>query len=664
MDSLLSIFARPEFALKRYAVLAILALMAWAFGRRLTRKVPYGSDFEATLLSTAMGLGAISTALMGLALVGLFRPLWIGIVLAGTQVASWRVWRDEFPKLRHWLGVRRPAGTAAIAILTGVSLSALLLLPLYPPVEFDAVLFHLPFADAIHDAQGVEFFEHLRYPVFPALMEILFALVLTLGDSLMPALVHFLCFVLVALLLFHWSSVRSSPRSGYWAALVWLGTPTAIYAGTSAYVDCGLTLFVTAALFCLGRHWESDRTAWLFAASCFIAFACATKYHALFFVVFAFLPYVAIWTVRRRQPRVAVVALLVAALLVLPWYGHIYLRSGNPIFPFSPRTFGWGPWTYDLKHAPEGRLIDGVFENRTTQETITPIDPDTARFWFRVSRMNLPRLDEHLLDLFLEPEKIGGRPLSPLLLPLLPLALGLAIRSPSARPLFATLLVYFIFWSMTGRDPRYMLPILPIWMLLGTEGLDRLLRWLTPDRWASLGTALGVVLTVPPLAMASLAPAEMVWWNRALPMGEEATRAFVTQRRPAAATIFAYNDLAGDDSSLYGFFAENLRYYSVGLQIGDWFGHNRYATFMVLMGHPPALHQWLSELGVDYLFYPNPQNWRATRVRRFDVPPPTELESHFEAVYADPYATLFRLRAPAEIGSSSLDEAADGGATP
>ena len=653
MDSVLSIFARPEFALKRYAVLALFTLAAWAFGRRLTARIRYRSGLEATLLSTAIGIGALATGLMGLALVGLLRPVWIVLFLGATQIASWRVWRDELPKLTTWLGSRRPLSEALVAVLTGVALSALLLLPLYPPVEFDAVLFHLPFAAAIEGAAGMEFFEHLRYPVFPALTEVLYATVLTLGDSLMPAMVHFLCFLLVAALLFHWARERASAeggtgrRAGYWAGLVWLGTPTAVYAGTAAYVDCALALFVTVALFCLGRHWRTDETPGPLPGSSPLPFAAATKYHGLFFVL-VLLAYLTVWTLRRRRPRRALLAGLAFLVLVAPWYGHIYLRSGNPIFPFSPRTFGWGPWSYDLQHAPEVRVKGGDFETQSTAETVRPIDPDTARFWLRVSRMNLPRLDDHLLDLFLDPEEIGGRPLSPLLLPLLALGLGLAVRRAWARPLFAILALYFVFWSLTGRDPRYLLPVLPVWILLGACALDRLLRWSTPGRLAPVGVVAGIALSIPPLAMASLGAAEIVWWNRHLPMGEKATREFIVRRHPAAATIFAYNDLADDDTRLYGFFAENLRYYSEGRQIGDWFGRHRYATFLALVPHPAALHRWLADLDVDYVFYPD-LTWRSVRVSRWELPPVDSLRSHFEPVYTDSHATLLRVRDGAEI---------------
>ena len=114
MDSVLSIFARPEFALKRYAVLALFTLAAWAFGRRLTARIRYRSGLEATLLSTAIGIGALATGLMGLALVGLLRPVWIVLFLGATQIASWRVWRDELPKLTTWLGSRRPLSEALV----------------------------------------------------------------------------------------------------------------------------------------------------------------------------------------------------------------------------------------------------------------------------------------------------------------------------------------------------------------------------------------------------------------------------------------------------------------------------------------------------------------------------------------------------------------------
>ena len=648
MDPSTTPFDLAIFTLPPYALLALIAAVSWALGRRLTRRVPFRDDLEATVLSTTIGLGALATALMLLALAGLFTPTWIGLLIAATQVVSWRSWREEFPKLFEWLGRKGSVAVALAAIITAAALSPLLILPLYPPVEFDATLFHLPFARAIQEAHGIEFFEQLRYPVFPALADVLFALALTIEGDLLAALVHLLCFVLVALLIFHWGRLKSSPRAGYMAALVWLATPTAVYAGTSAYVDCALALFVTAALFCMERHWKTEQLAWLMAAGCCVAFAAATKYHGLFFAG-VYVMYVAVWAARKRRVRQALAALGIAVLLASPWYGHIVMRTGNPIFPFAERTFGWSDWAFNLVDSPELESTDGGFERRTVGDLAVQHPWSSTRFWVAISSLTLKHFPTHLVELFTHPENMGGRPLSPLLFLLAPAALGLAIRSRTARWLFLILVAYLVFWNMVARDARYLLPVVPIWSLLGCVGLDRAIRWLSPGRWMDVGHLVGVSLSLLVLAVASSNLAEMVWKNRLLPMAPKTRQAFVVWRHPEASALFAFNELADDETRLYGLFAEKLRFHNTAVQVGDWFGPNRFATVMAMMRRPDALHAFLEELEIDYLFYPRPTMSGRRSVGKWGLPPASSLASHFELVYAGSHAGLLRLRRPEEI---------------
>ena len=60
----------------------------------------------------------------------------------------------------------------------------LFVLTLYPPIGFDATVYHLPYARAFVRAGQLEFLADLRFPVFPQVGEMGFVLGLFLSGDL------------------------------------------------------------------------------------------------------------------------------------------------------------------------------------------------------------------------------------------------------------------------------------------------------------------------------------------------------------------------------------------------------------------------------------------------------------------------------------------------
>lgn len=642
---MLHLFDIPLFVLEHYLLLGLLVAPAWALGRRLLRGVPFPSHLEANILAVPIGLGSLAVGLMCLALVGLFRPIWIVGLVASTQIVAWSSWRRELPRLRSWLatGIRRRSllVVAALALV----IAPLVVLPLYPPNEFDAVMFHLPFADAIVDNHGIEFFEDLRYPVFPALVEIQFAAALLFGNDLMPALVHFLYTGLVALLLFAWGRRKGRHRAGLWAALLWLGSPVVVYNGTAGYVDCAVALFATALIYALAQHFRSRDASWLYVAAACAGFAAATKYHGLFFAAL-FGGWAIFSALRERRWRPPLVATGVLVLVISPFYGYIVGHTGNPIFPFAPDVFGVSQWAYELKNAPypveAGDPLD------LTEEEIRAMLPKYEEKRLGFKARSVPKFARKALEFFTEAYPFGGRPVSPFFLVLLPFALGMALVSAEARVLLLIFGGYFAVWNTTGRDPRYMLAVLPLLALLSARGLDRSVSWVS--RWTRPGSrAASALVTVVFAATTATIAAETVWTHRTLPTDQEERARYLTRRFSVYPAIRFLNEEIGE-ARVYGVFTENLRHYARGALLGDWLGPQRFRHVVVLRHDLPGLASWLRSLGVEYLLLPDLEHWRPNRLQQYPLPRPELLPTVFEPVYENEAATIYRLRAQAESG--------------
>src|SRR5204863_7265078 len=111
-----------------------------------------------------------------------------------------------------------------------------------------------------------------------------------------------------------------------------------VWMSGAAYVDLGMALQVTAAVYAWTRAREASATStrwWAVAGAC-AGFAAATKYLGLFFVAAGLGAALAAAVSRRRaSPPLAFGTAAVMAAGV--WYLRLYLETGAPLFPYFSR---------------------------------------------------------------------------------------------------------------------------------------------------------------------------------------------------------------------------------------------------------------------------------------------------------------------------------------
>jgi len=590
------------------SVLAVLVLAVTAFilGRLLTGELD--RPVERWAVPMACGLAVLAHLGLLLGLAGLLRPAAVVAVLAAIHLLGIPVWRGLRPTSWRW----RWMALGAAALLPSA------LLALYPPTGFDATMYHLPFARGFVESGGVPFLADRRFPVFPQANEMLFALVMLFAPDLAAHGVQWLATVLAAALVWAWGrDAFSGGAAGWLAAAVFLGAPIVIHLASSAYIEAGLTLFATAALYAVRRWRGSGERRWLVLSALFAATAADVKYLGLFFLgVTGLTVLLGRFPERRARWTAALLFAAVAVAALAPWYGRIYAWTGNPVFPFFPRVFGTSFW------AP------ARFEGFLTPPADAATAPAASLGGLLGQRLaGLVRLP---WDVVFERSRYGGQPPhSPVYLAVLPLVLMAVARDPRQKRLLALAAAYALACTALPADSRYLVPVTP---LLSLSAAGALLPWLGRRR-----------LLIAGLCACCFLPGWLYAFYRfqrqgPLPLTPAGREAYLVRKQPVYPAIASLNRTLGSGYTVWALHAENMPYYARGRFMGDWIGPASFRRVLLDLSSPEELYQRLRRLGADHLL---------TTHQGGNLPFSEEdaaFQRWFQPLYADPYAHVYRLR--------------------
>ncbi len=598
--------ALAAFLAAHLLALAVLAATVWAAGS-LARRAFAGEGWaERLALPAALGLAVLAHLGFLLGALGLLRHGVLIAVLALVHIAGfsvWRgVWRGAWPERIalewRWIAL---GGLIALGALAPV-----FVLALYPPAAFDETMYHLPFARAFAVSGGLPAMPALRFPVFPALAELLFAETLLLAGDVATHLVSLVAVLATAGLLVAWGRRAFSPPAGWLAAALYLGNPIVVSLAGTDYVEPLLTLFVTGALFAAWSFRQSGEgagaRAWLLLAAVFAGSAAGVKYLGLFFAAAVFVDLAA----GRPRPAARLAGLLLFALaacaVLAPTYARIAAHTGNPIFPYLPGVFGSTPWD-PIALKPLADIV--------APETL-------VRF------VRLP------WDVVFHRSAVGRHPpFSPLYLLGLPLLLAGAFRDARVRRLLALPLVWAAVFLFLPADSRYLVPILPPLSLALAAVLGSSLRI---ERRSLLAAA----------CVLAFLPGWLYAGYRIARQGPPPVTA-AERDRHLARHLPLYPPVRHLDrisSVAYAFDAERMKYFYQGTLHGDWIGPASFRRLRPLAATPAVLHRELRKLGASHLLMSKTPG--AAR------PPEAgeggrEWRRCFRRVYEDPAAEIFAL---------------------
>jgi len=567
---------------------------------------------RAALAFTA-GLAVLGHAGLLLALLGLLRWWIIVPLLIGANLLGRKTWR-ELARASN----AEPAGSTApnsfFWLLPAAMLLPLLVLPLYPATVFDATMYHLPYAKAFAQTGSAPFLRDLRFPVFPQLVEVLFAIIFPGGRDLAAQCLSVTATLLTALLLVGWGRAEDSPAAGWLAAAAFLGNPIVAFFGATPYVEPGLILFATAAFLSFHR-WQATRAeGFLLLAGFFAGTTASVKYLGLFLV--ASLGAACLFAARGRRARLCLVYSAAALVALAPWYLRLLLETGNPVFPYFARLFGSSPW--DLS-----RFQPNVF--RGDAAALPSLAAAIGSLLLRFVTLPFDLL-------FMRRHFDWHPPFSPFSLIAAPaLVLG-AVLIARWRVLLAVAAVYVLFALTLPRDPRYLLPVWPLLTFAATALALDMLR-IAGVRWPRPAVAIAAALLLAPAAFLS---AREIKRRGPPPVSSEARDRYLSKQLPIYPAISFLNHTAGPRYSLYAFSAENMVYFAEGRFQGDFFGPANFEKVLRAAATPRELSQTLRGLGADHLLLP------AMRAVPLPVSDPG-FPQFFRPIYGDPAARVYLL---------------------
>ena len=325
---------------------AVLAIAAAGLGDRVLAMLGERPEHpgDAWGLATALGLGGLALAVLGLATAGGLTPTALGgLGLLGLVIGGGPGWRVIVAAARSIEWGAEGAIGRWVAGLWGLTLGGTLLTSLAPVTDGDALCYHLQVPKVFLLARGATFEPDLHETIYPLATEMLYALALAVRGPVACRLVEWLLGLVFAAVVAALARPSLGGRRAGWAGLIALLAPAVSNGMTAPLNDVALAAFGNAAILGWARWRDrpSARSAGL--AGALLGLALGVKYPALVLggvLGLAFPAFGPGGVPLRRRAAHALVFGLAALLVGGAWYGRAYLATGNPVFPFYRGVFG------------------------------------------------------------------------------------------------------------------------------------------------------------------------------------------------------------------------------------------------------------------------------------------------------------------------------------
>lgn len=441
--------------LENLVAFGLLSLLVWLPGSLLWQLFAR-SGIERrwqTLVELALGLGSWMALSFFLAATGQLHKTAILFVVFGVTVLAAFVWRKGG---RHGLRVPcfslTPLSISRLwsklwpGILFAIPLVPIGWLAMSPPVSWDASAYHLTLPKLFIEHGGFRAVDMNVYSQWPLGVELLFALAMLMRDHVLAKLVHF-GFGLATLLAIAAGCRRwHRPESGFIAIAFFLANPVVIFELRVANVDLAQAFFTTLAFLLMLESLRSNpisRPHLLLAGIC-CGLTAAIKVQGIVAagIIGALMAprFLSAGTRGDARRGLALFAIPIAVLWI-PWLVKAAIATGNPVYPFFFDIFGGPDWSSAL----EDQL-------QTWQQSIgmgrEPLD-------YLLLPLRVILLGAWGYDTF--DGEIGA-----FWLVVLPLAIFLSRRQHLASRAMVVAGLFFLFWSLTSQQIRFLVPILPL----------------------------------------------------------------------------------------------------------------------------------------------------------------------------------------------------------
>ncbi len=456
-------------------LLFLLGVIGYGLGRRIWRflRVGFNSLLEEIIFSLALGWGALAYLVLGL---GVGRLLYRGVAYGLVGLLA----LISLPELRAFLRTVRKHRTSSRAdalssgkvppginpakgenktassrvpafvlwALLAVTLMVAFIGALTPPLNYDALSYHLGFPKEFIRYHKIVYLPHQVYSNFPFTLEMLYLLSLLLKGATLAKLIHLSFGVLTVAAIYAFGRRYFSPKTALLSAAIFYNIPLVGFLSTTAYIDLGVTLYGFLALIGLVNWFYSGKREDFLISAIFTGLAMGTKYTA---ILLSFLPLLLGIVLKMSlidKSRWPVTLKRTAAFFFLaigiasPWLIKNLIYTGNPVYPLFYNLLGGRGWN----------AFDAV---RFMKHHVAPLGNWRETF---------------LLPLTISSSKDIGA----LFIIFAPL---LIFFKRFERPVKLLLLyggLYFLLWIFfTYRNYRFLLPVFPVFSLAAAYLLMR-----------------------------------------------------------------------------------------------------------------------------------------------------------------------------------------------
>jgi len=415
------------------------------------------------LASLCLGPGVWMVCTFTLAAVGRLRPAWVFVLLAIWVLLAFVFRSRVLPELR---AMRAHGPLAARDLAAGAFLILLLapcfILAMSPEMAWDANTYHLTVPKLYIAAQGLRPIEFTIQSYWPLNTQLLFAVGMLFKDYILGTMVHFGFGAATLYAIFACCRRFGSRRSAWLAMFLFLANHVVLWELTIAYIDLAYTfLFLAGFVFVLHAIEEpADRRAALLLAGVCSGILVGIKLNGIFGA--GILTGCLLWRWLRqpgpdrwvRLRDILAWCVLPAAAISLPWFIRTAWYTGDPVYPLLYGWFGGPDWSPSLS-AQFAEWQKSVGMGRG------PVD--YLLLPFRVILMGdvgYPRFDGRICRWWIV---------------LIPLAVAFGRKNPLARRCLVAAGLYFIAWSVTSQQMRFLIPILPLLAIASAVTLYSLL---------------------------------------------------------------------------------------------------------------------------------------------------------------------------------------------
>ena len=357
-------------------LLSIILLISMGLGEIILNRFKLTpSPLERKIFGAGLGLSALGFIVFFLGIFKLYY-FFTGFILTGVLFII--LWPQIKKILIDLLDLARNSAALSFSqplrrlILIAIIISLLIILmgTLIPPLDYDALEYHLGVPAQYIKAHGIIYMPYNVFSNFPLHMEMLYTLSLLLGSPILAKMLHFLFLILtlfIILLIGNKISAKAGllpstrlRQSGLCSALIFVNIPIVAITSAKAYNDLGLTFFGLLTIYCLWIWQEQKDKKLLILAGLFCGSSLAMKYTAIIFFLAPLAVFIFISSLRQKREiakfpcfQVMLRPLLfvvISLLVVSPWFIKNLVYKGNPVFPLAYKQFGghnWGDFEAD-----------------------------------------------------------------------------------------------------------------------------------------------------------------------------------------------------------------------------------------------------------------------------------------------------------------------------